>query len=139
MANDITYRITGDPTSFKAAMAQVEAVTASTTGKVNAASRSVESLGAKLSSVGSAMTLGITAPAVALGVAVVKTAADMEALKAGLGAVTKESETTRPRAERSHSGQHVSPGGRLFRATRGAVTEGIRQRPRHRRQGQSGA
>ena len=91
MANDITYRITGDATSFKSAMSQVEAATAATTGKVNAASRSVESLGAKLSSVGSAMTLGITAPAAALGVAVVKTAADMEALKAGLGAVTKES------------------------------------------------
>lgn len=91
MANDITYRITGDATSFKSAMSQVEAATAATTGKVNAASRSVESLGAKLSSVGSAMTLGITAPAAALGVAVVKTAADMEALKNGLGAVTKES------------------------------------------------
>ncbi len=91
MANEITYRITGDPTSFKSAMAQVEAATVATTGKVNNAARSVESLGAKLSGVGSAMTLGITAPAAALGAAVVKTAADMEALKNGLGAVTKES------------------------------------------------
>ena len=90
MANEITYRITGDPTSFKSAMAQVEAATVATTGKVNNAARSVESLGTKLSGVGSAMTLGITAPAAALGAAVVKTAADMEALKAGLGAVTKE-------------------------------------------------
>lgn len=91
MATDITYRITGDPSSFKAAMAQVERATVSTTGKVDAASRSVSNLGAKLSSVGASMTLGVTAPALALGAAVVKTAADMEALKAGLAATTKES------------------------------------------------
>ena len=83
----ITFRITGDPSAFKAAMGDVSA-------SLDKAGKKAESVSASLGRMGNALSLGVTAPIVAMGVGVVKAAADMEALRKGLDSVATASDTT---------------------------------------------
>jgi tape measure domain-containing protein len=76
----LVFRITGDPASFKAAMGEVSSSLDRAGQKALQTSQQIGALGNKL-------TLGITLPAVAAGTAVIKAAADMDALKRGLVAV----------------------------------------------------
>jgi tape measure domain-containing protein len=76
----LVFRITGDPASFKAAMGEVSSALDKAGQKSIQTSQQIGALGNKL-------TLGITLPAVAAGTAVIKAAADMDALKRGLVAV----------------------------------------------------
>jgi len=83
--SSLVFRITGDPASFKAAMGEVS-------GSLDAAGRKATLVSDVFGRMGSAMTLGITVPAVAAGAAVIKAAADMDSLKRGLTAVAGSSE-----------------------------------------------
>jgi tape measure domain-containing protein len=78
--SSLVFRITGDPASFKAAMGEVSSSLDRAGQKALQTSQQIGALGNKL-------TLGITLPAVAAGTAVIKAAADMDALKRGLVAV----------------------------------------------------
>lgn len=82
----LVYRITGDPSSFKAAMGEVSNSVDRSTAKMRALETSLGSIGNKL-------TLGVTVPAIALGGAMVRAAVDMDSLKRGLEAVSKTSES----------------------------------------------
>jgi tape measure domain-containing protein len=59
-------------------------------GRLKSLERSTRDVANSLASLGGKLTLGITAPLAALGIAAVKTATDFDSLKRGLTAVTKE-------------------------------------------------
>jgi tape measure domain-containing protein len=82
--SSLVFRITGDPASFKAAMGEVS-------GALDATGRKATLVSDTFARMGSAMTLGVTVPAIAAGAAVVKAAADMDSLKRGLTAVAGSS------------------------------------------------
>lgn len=88
--SDILFRISTDTTAFQASMGKVNSELNKVFNAANRATSGFAQLGARMTSMGSTLTVGVTAPIVAFGGAVVKTAADMEALKAGLAATTKE-------------------------------------------------
>lgn len=83
--SSLVFRITGDPSAFKAAMGEVS-------GSLDTTGRKADELSNRLGSLGSKLSIGITAPVIALGVSVVKTATDMDSLKRGLTAVAGSSE-----------------------------------------------
>lgn len=83
--SSLVFRITGDPSAFKAAMGEVS-------GSLDSTGRKADELSNRLGSLGSKLSIGITAPVIALGVSVVKTATDMDSLKRGLAAVAGSSE-----------------------------------------------
>lgn len=85
--SSLVIRITGDPTSFQNAMDGVGR-------SLDGAARKAEAVSAKLSSLGNSLSIGITLPAIAAGTALVKTVADMEALRMGLTAVAGSSAET---------------------------------------------
>jgi tape measure domain-containing protein len=71
------------------------------------ANRALDSVSARadkvsgaISSLGSTMSVGLTAPILALGAGVIKTAADMESLRLGLASVAKGSDTTEAQLKR---------------------------------------
>lgn len=83
--SSLIVRITGDTTAFRAAMGEIS-------GSMDTVGRKSDELSAKLGNLGSKLSIGITAPVIALGVSVVKTATDMDSLKRGLTAVAGSSE-----------------------------------------------
>lgn len=83
--SSLVFRITGDPASFKAAMGEVS-------GALDTTAKKAALVSDVFGRMGSALTLGITVPAVAAGAAVIKAAADMDSLKCGLTAVAGSSE-----------------------------------------------
>jgi hypothetical protein len=89
----LIVKITGDASGFKGAMSGAEASLDSLSAKAGKVSGSISSLG-------SAMTVGLTAPILALGAGVIKTASDMEALKMGLASVATASDTTEKQLSR---------------------------------------
>jgi tape measure domain-containing protein len=89
----LVFRITGDPTAFKAAMGEVSS-------SLDGAARRAEATSAKLSALGSTLSLGVTLPAIALGTSLVKTAANMEALRKGLDSVATAADPTSKQLER---------------------------------------
>jgi tape measure domain-containing protein len=83
----LLIRVAGDTSDIKGALAQLNSTLAKTGASANAANRDITSLGGSLTSLGSKLSLSITAPMLAAGAAVVKAASDMEALKKGLETV----------------------------------------------------
>jgi len=83
--SSLVFRITGDPSAFKAAMGEVS-------GSLDGVGRKSDELSGKLGSLGTKLSLGLTAPVLALGASVIKTATDMDSLKRGLTAVAGSSE-----------------------------------------------
>jgi tape measure domain-containing protein len=88
--SDILIRINGDSSAFQAEMSKTNKALNQVFSASNKATSGFAALGARMTSIGSSMTMGITLPLAAFGAATVKIAADMEALKAGLAATTKE-------------------------------------------------
>ena len=89
----LVFRITGDPSAFKAAMGEVSA-------SLDGAARRAESVSQKMSSLGTTLSLGVTLPALALGKSLITTAANMEALRKGLDSVATAADPTSKQLER---------------------------------------
>jgi len=89
-ANLLT-RISADATPFTRAMGEVNTALDKAFQRAAASSRGFAQLGERLSSVGSTLTLGVTAPLLAFGAATIKAAADLDSLKRGLTAVAGSS------------------------------------------------
>lgn len=89
--SDILIRIKADSSAFEAEMSKTNKALNQVFAASNKATSGFAALGSRMTSIGSTMTMGITLPLAAFSAATVKTAADMEALKAGLAATTKES------------------------------------------------
>ena len=81
----LVFRITADATAAKAAFGEVGASLASTASRV-------DSLSNKLGSLGSTLSLGITAPVAALAAATVRSATSLDSLTRGLEAVSGSAE-----------------------------------------------
>ncbi len=89
----LVFRITGDPASFKAAMGEVSS-------SLDATGRKAALVSDVFGRMGTAMTLGITVPAIAAGAAVIRAASNMEALKKGLDSVATAADTTEDQLKR---------------------------------------
>jgi tape measure domain-containing protein len=89
----LVFRITGDPSAFKAAMGEVSA-------SLDGAARRAETVSQKMSSLGTTLSLGVTLPALALGKSLITTAANMEALRKGLDSVATAADPTSKQLER---------------------------------------
>ncbi len=87
-------RISADSTPFTRAIGEVNQALDKAFAKANASSRGFQALGASLSSIGSTLTLGVTAPILAFGAAAVKAATDIDSLKRGLTTVTGSAAAT---------------------------------------------
>lgn len=83
----LIVKITGDASGFRGAADGVSR-------SLDQISTKTERVSASIGSLGSSLSVGLTAPILALGAGAIKTAADMEALKMGLSAVAKGSDTT---------------------------------------------
>lgn len=91
--SQLVFRITGDPSSFNAAMGQV-------TGSLNNMDRRTKTATESLSRFGNTMSLGVTLPALALGKGFVTAAVQMDSLKRGLEAVSKTGESASVQLDR---------------------------------------
>lgn len=80
----LIYRITADPSAFRAGVGDISS-------GFDALSAKASAFNQRLSGIGSSLTLGVTAPVVAFGVAVTKSALDMDGLRRGLEAVAGSS------------------------------------------------
>lgn len=89
----LVFRITGDPSAFKAAMGEVSS-------SLDGAARRAETVSQKMSSLGTTLSLGVTLPALALGKSLITTAANMEALRKGLDSVATAADPTSKQLER---------------------------------------
>lgn len=89
----LVFRITGDPSAFKAAMGEVSL-------SLDGAARRAETVSQKMSSLGTTLSLGVTLPALALGKSLITTAANMEALRKGLDSVATAADPTSKQLER---------------------------------------
>ncbi|CAB4166686.1 Caudovirus, tape measure, N-terminal [uncultured Caudovirales phage] len=89
----LIVKITGDASGFKGVAGSVGRDLDSITSKTEKVSGAIGSLGSSLS-------IGLTAPILALGAGVIKTAADMESLRLGLASVAKGADTTEVQLKR---------------------------------------
>ena len=89
----LIVKITGDASGFKGSMDQANRALDSVSARADKVSGAISSLG-------STMSVGLTAPILALGAGVIKTAADMESLRLGLASVAKGSDTTEAQLKR---------------------------------------
>lgn len=87
-------RISADASPFTRAIGEVNAALDKAFQKAGASSRGFQALGAALSNVGTSLTVGITAPVLALGAASIKAATDIDSLKRGLTTVTGSAAAT---------------------------------------------
>jgi len=83
----LIVKITGDASGFRGAMDGANRALDSVATKADKVSGAIGSLG-------TTMSVGLTAPILALGAGVIKTAADMESLRLGLASVAKGADTT---------------------------------------------
>jgi tape measure domain-containing protein len=89
----LIVKITGEASGFKGSMDQANRALDSVSARADKVSGAISSLG-------STMSVGLTAPILALGAGVIKTAADMESLRLGLASVAKGSDTTEAQLKR---------------------------------------
>lgn len=80
----LIYRITADPSAFRAGVGDISS-------GFDALSAKASAFNQRLSGIGSSLTLGVTAPVIAFGTAVAKSALDMDGLRRGLEAVAGSS------------------------------------------------
>jgi len=88
---NLLARISADATPFARAIGEVNTALDKAFQKAGASTRGFQALGASLSSFGSTLTLGVTAPVLAFGAATIKAASDLDSLKRGLAAVAGSS------------------------------------------------
>jgi tape measure domain-containing protein len=87
-------RISADATPFTRAIGEVNTALDKAFQRAGASTRGFQALGASLSSFGSTLTLGVTAPVVAFGAAAVQAATKIDSLKRGLTTVTGSAAAT---------------------------------------------
>ena len=88
MATDLKVRISADSSSFTKAIGAVNGALDKALSKSNQATAGFKKFGDQLSSIGNTLSVGVTLPVIALGAAVVNSAANMDSLKRGLIAVS---------------------------------------------------
>lgn len=88
MATDLKVRISADSSPFTRAIGEVNGALDKALSKSNQATSGFKKFGDQLSSIGNTLSVGVTLPVIALGAAVVNSAANMDALKRGLIAVS---------------------------------------------------
>jgi tape measure domain-containing protein len=91
---NLLARISADSTPFTRAIGEVNTALDRAFQRAQASSRGFAQLGERLSSLGSTLTLGVTAPMLALGAASIKAATDIDSLKRGLTTVTGSAAAT---------------------------------------------
>lgn len=91
---NLLARISADATPFTRAMGEVNAALDKSFQRAAASTRGFAQLGERLSALGSTLTLGVTAPMLALGAASIKAATDIDSLKRGLTTVTGSAAAT---------------------------------------------
>jgi tape measure domain-containing protein len=91
---NLLARISADSTPFTRAIGEVNTALDKAFQKAQASSRGFQALGQTLSGLGSSLTLGVTAPMLALGAASIKAATDIDSLKRGLTTVTGSAAAT---------------------------------------------
>jgi tape measure domain-containing protein len=91
---NLLARISADATPFTRAIGEVNTALDKAFQKAGASTRGFQALGASLSSFGSTLTLGVTAPVVAFGAAAVQAATKIDSLKRGLTTVTGSAAAT---------------------------------------------
>jgi tape measure domain-containing protein len=118
--SDILFRISTDTTAFQQSMGKVNG----TLDKIDKQARKTTSgftaLGATLTSAGTTMTLGITAPLVALGIGAAKASGDIDVLKRALLATTGSADEASKQFERLQDIAKL-PGIGLQEAVRGSI------------------
>ena len=85
---NLLARISADASPFTRAIGEVNAALDAANRKAQATSGGFRAFGDQLSSIGNTLSVGITLPVIALGAAVVNSAANMDSLKRGLIAVS---------------------------------------------------
>ena len=85
---NLLARIGGDSSGFTRAIGEVNAALDAANRKAQATSSGFRAFGDQLSSIGNTLSVGVTLPVIALGAAVVNSAANMDSLKRGLIAVS---------------------------------------------------
>ena len=88
MATDLKVRISADSSPFTKAIGEVNGALDKALSKSNQATAGFKKFGDQLSSIGNTLSVGVTLPVIALGAAVVNSAANMDSLKRGLIAVS---------------------------------------------------
>lgn len=111
--SSLVFRITGDTSAFKAAMGEVSGVLEGVGSKATSLSANLDGLGNKLS-------IGITAPAVAMGTAFIKASADMDTLKRAMVSTTGSAEAAATQFARLEQIAKL-PGIGLEEAVRGSI------------------
>lgn len=85
---NLLARISADASPFSRAIGEVNAALDAANRKAQATSGGFRAFGDQLSSIGNTLSVGMTLPVIALGAAVVNSAANMDSLKRGLIAVS---------------------------------------------------
>jgi tape measure domain-containing protein len=118
--SDILFRISTDTTAFQQSMGKVNGTLDKIDKQAQKTTSGFTALGATLTSAGTTMTLGITAPLVALGIGAAKASGDIDVLKRALLATTGSADEASKQFERLQDIAKL-PGIGLEEAVRGSI------------------
>jgi len=118
--SSLIFRITGDPSSFNAAMGEVNGALARSASQIQRTSGGLAAFGGTLQSVGLKLSAAITLPLVGLGIGTIKAAADMDTLKRALLATTGSADQAAKQLDRLQVIAKL-PGIDLPEAVRGSI------------------